>query len=201
MNSLNLIFIGVVLLSSSVWSIMRYLWSWWLGGQWKSCFISILWSHSCQSKAVFSLFSFQFLYSFLFFYLFFWNLIVRMFQYRLDIDSWGGYLILHRICIPLILSWYDQPHDIMSFSPAWAFLLFPLMLVGVVASRLLSIMPLNSPRAVTVFFLGQQVEFTLSWEGICIHSSIIITYRLYVSRFGDLYDVFLSGKLIINIWF
>ncbi|KAG0143471.1 hypothetical protein CROQUDRAFT_48789, partial [Cronartium quercuum f. sp. fusiforme G11] len=58
------------------------------------------------------------------------------------------------ICIPLILKWYDKRHDINTFSPAWAFLLFPLMLVGVVASRVLSVIPLHSYSAVRVLFLG-----------------------------------------------
>lgn len=59
------------------------------------------------------------------------------------------------ICVPLNISWFHKSHDLMTFTPAWAFLVFPLMLIGVVASRVLSVMPLDSPQAVPVWFLGQ----------------------------------------------
>ncbi|KAG0143898.1 hypothetical protein CROQUDRAFT_162666 [Cronartium quercuum f. sp. fusiforme G11] len=62
------------------------------------------------------------------------------------------------ICIPLLVAWYNKPHDLKTFTPAWAFLLFPLMLVGVVASRILAVMPLDSPQAVSVLFLGYMFQ-------------------------------------------
>ncbi|KAG0144429.1 hypothetical protein CROQUDRAFT_47333 [Cronartium quercuum f. sp. fusiforme G11] len=62
------------------------------------------------------------------------------------------------ICIPLLVAWYNKPHDLKTFTPAWAFLLFPMMLVGVVASRIISTMPLDSPQAVSVLFLGYMFQ-------------------------------------------
>ncbi|KAG0143037.1 hypothetical protein CROQUDRAFT_661784 [Cronartium quercuum f. sp. fusiforme G11] len=58
------------------------------------------------------------------------------------------------ICVPLLVNWYDKPHDIRTFTPAWAFLVFPMMLVGTLAARFLTIIPPERQEAITVFFLG-----------------------------------------------
>ena len=34
------------------------------------------------------------------------------------------------VCIPMLMVWFNEPHDIKTFTPAWAFLVFPCMLVG-----------------------------------------------------------------------
>lgn len=46
--------------------------------------------------------------------------------------------------------WFNEPHDIKTFTPAWAFLVFPCMLVGIVAINVLRVFPLKDPRAINV---------------------------------------------------
>lgn len=31
------------------------------------------------------------------------------------------------ICFPMLLIWFNKPHDINTFTPAWAFLVFPMV--------------------------------------------------------------------------
>ncbi|VDB92312.1 unnamed protein product [Peniophora sp. CBMAI 1063] len=58
------------------------------------------------------------------------------------------------VTFPLLMLWFNRPHDISTFTPAWMFLIFPLMLVGVVAFNVLKIMdPLDS-RTVGVLYVG-----------------------------------------------
>ncbi|EIM86417.1 uncharacterized protein STEHIDRAFT_121377 [Stereum hirsutum FP-91666 SS1] len=58
------------------------------------------------------------------------------------------------ICFPMLLIWFNKPHDINTFTPAWAFLVFPMMLVGVVAFNVLKVMDPADDRAVGVLFVG-----------------------------------------------
>jgi tellurite resistance protein TehA-like permease len=58
------------------------------------------------------------------------------------------------ICFPVLMIWYNAPHDIKTFSPAWAFPVFPLMLIGVVASNVLRVVTFTDPRALGVLIVG-----------------------------------------------
>ncbi|KAF5352177.1 hypothetical protein D9758_009221 [Tetrapyrgos nigripes] len=64
-------------------------------------------------------------------------------------------------CIPMLMIWFNKPHDLNKFTPAYAFFDFPnglsapsLMLVGVVAFNVLRTMDPADTRAVGVLFVG-----------------------------------------------
>ena len=50
--------------------------------------------------------------------------------------------------------WYNKTHDVRTMSPAWMFLVFPMMLVGVVAFNVLRTMDPADNRALGVLFIG-----------------------------------------------
>lgn len=31
------------------------------------------------------------------------------------------------VCFPMLMIWFNKPHDLTTFTPAWAFLVFPLV--------------------------------------------------------------------------
>ncbi|KAI0029364.1 voltage-dependent anion channel [Vararia minispora EC-137] len=76
------------------------------------------------------------------------------------------------VSFPLLVIWFWKPHDIKTFTPAWAFLIFPMMLVGVVAFNVLKTMDPADNRAVGVLFLGyffQGIGFFVTMFYICIY--------------------------------
>jgi len=76
------------------------------------------------------------------------------------------------VCFPMLMIWYNKPHDVSTFTPAWAFLIFPMMLVGVIASNVLRVLDPAEPRAVGVLFVGyffQGVGFFMTMFYICIY--------------------------------
>ena len=76
------------------------------------------------------------------------------------------------ICIPMLMVWFNKPHDLTTFTPAWAFLIFPMMLVGVVAFNVLKVVPVEEPRAVGVLLVGyafQGLGFFMTFFYICIY--------------------------------
>ncbi|KAI0046501.1 hypothetical protein FA95DRAFT_1493955 [Auriscalpium vulgare] len=77
------------------------------------------------------------------------------------------------VCFGMLMIWFNQPHDIRTFTPAWAFLVFPMMLVGVVAFNVLRVIEPSDTRAVGVlvvgyFFQGIGFFVTLFYIGIYI---------------------------------
>jgi len=54
----------------------------------------------------------------------------------------------------MLMIWFNKPHDLTTFTPAWAFLIFPMMLVGVIAFNVLRVIPPEEPRAVGVLLVG-----------------------------------------------
>jgi tellurite resistance protein TehA-like permease len=54
----------------------------------------------------------------------------------------------------MLMVWFNKPHDLRTFTPAWAFLVFPMMLVGVVALNVLRVMDPHDPRALGVLLAG-----------------------------------------------
>ncbi|EKM52736.1 uncharacterized protein PHACADRAFT_126777 [Phanerochaete carnosa HHB-10118-sp] len=76
------------------------------------------------------------------------------------------------VCFPMLMIWFNKPHDLSEFTPAWAFLIFPMMLIGVVASNVLKIMSLSDPKAVGVLLVGyffQGLGFFMTFFYICIY--------------------------------
>ena len=68
--------------------------------------------------------------------------------------------------------WFNKPHDLKTFTPAWAFLIFPMMLVGVVAFNVLKVVPIEEHRAVGVLLVGyafQGLGFFMTFFYICIY--------------------------------
>ncbi|KAF8491628.1 voltage-dependent anion channel [Russula emetica] len=78
----------------------------------------------------------------------------------------------------MLMIWYDKPHDVTTFTPAWAFLIFPMMLVGVIASNVLRVMDPSQSRAVGVLFIGyffQGIGSFMTMFYICIYILRIMT--------------------------
>ncbi|KAI0038588.1 hypothetical protein FA95DRAFT_1613264 [Auriscalpium vulgare] len=79
---------------------------------------------------------------------------------------------------PLLMIWFNKPHDLLTFSPAWAFLFFPMMLVGTVAYSVLLVMQPTDTRAIGVLFVGyffQGIGFCATMAYICIYFVRLIT--------------------------
>lgn len=82
------------------------------------------------------------------------------------------------VCFPMLMIWFNKPHDLTTFTPAWAFLVFPMMLVGVVSFNVLKVIPANEPRAIGVLLVGyafQGLGFFMTFFYICIYIIRIMT--------------------------
>ncbi|KII91028.1 hypothetical protein PLICRDRAFT_107381 [Plicaturopsis crispa FD-325 SS-3] len=82
------------------------------------------------------------------------------------------------VCFPMLLIWFNKPHDLTHFTPAYAFLVFPLMLVGVVAFNVLKVMDVNDPRSIGVLLVGyffQGLGFFMTFIYIGIYVIRIMT--------------------------
>ncbi|KAI0316182.1 voltage-dependent anion channel-domain-containing protein [Amylostereum chailletii] len=82
------------------------------------------------------------------------------------------------VSFPLLMIWFNQPHDIKTFTPAWAFLIFPMMLVGVVAFNVLKTIDPTEQRALGVLFTGyffQGIGFFVTMFYLCIYFIRIMT--------------------------
>ncbi|KAI0071518.1 hypothetical protein K474DRAFT_611655 [Panus rudis PR-1116 ss-1] len=76
------------------------------------------------------------------------------------------------VCFPMLMIWFNNPHDLTTFTPAWAFLVFPMMLVGVVSFNVLKVVPAEDPRAIGVLLVGyafQGLGFFMTFFYICIY--------------------------------
>ncbi|KAI0338569.1 hypothetical protein BDW22DRAFT_1432372 [Trametopsis cervina] len=76
------------------------------------------------------------------------------------------------VCFPMLMIWFNNPHDLKTFTPAWAFLVFPMMLVGVVAFNVLRVIPASDPRSLGVLLTGyifQGLGFFVTFFYICIY--------------------------------
>jgi len=74
--------------------------------------------------------------------------------------------------------WFNKPHDLTTFTPAWAFLVFPMMLVGVVAFNTLKVLDPSSTKALGVLLTGyifQGLGFFMTLFYICIYIIRIMT--------------------------
>ncbi|KXN82849.1 Malic acid transport protein [Leucoagaricus sp. SymC.cos] len=75
-------------------------------------------------------------------------------------------------CFPMLMIWFNKPHDIAHFTPAYAFLIFPMMLVGVVAFNVLRVLSPEDNRALGVLLVGyffQGLGFFMTFFYICIY--------------------------------
>ncbi|KAI0812459.1 voltage-dependent anion channel-domain-containing protein [Irpex lacteus] len=72
------------------------------------------------------------------------------------------------VCFPLMLIFFNKPHELNKFTPAWAFL----MLVGIVAYNVLTVIPLDQPRALGILLTAyafQGLGFFMTMFYICIY--------------------------------
>ncbi|KAF8674673.1 Voltage-dependent anion channel [Rhizoctonia solani] len=58
------------------------------------------------------------------------------------------------VSFPMLMVWFNQPHDVATFTPAWAFLIFPLMLTGIIALNALRVIQTSDPRALGILLIG-----------------------------------------------
>jgi len=75
-------------------------------------------------------------------------------------------------CFPMLMIWFNQSHDLDQFTPAYAFLVFPLMLVGTVAPNVLTTLDPSDARSVGVLVTGyffQGIGFFMTFFYICIY--------------------------------
>ncbi|TFK40496.1 voltage-dependent anion channel [Crucibulum laeve] len=75
-------------------------------------------------------------------------------------------------CFPMLMIWFNKPHDLTHFTPAYAFLVFPMMLVGVVAFNVLRVMDPKDPNCLGVLLVGyffQGLGFFMTFFYICIY--------------------------------
>jgi tellurite resistance protein TehA-like permease len=78
----------------------------------------------------------------------------------------------------MLMIWFNKPHDIKTFTPAWAFLVFPMMLVGVVSFNVLRVMDPGDDRALGVLLVGyffQGLGFFMTFFYISIYILRIMT--------------------------
>ncbi|KZV64733.1 hypothetical protein PENSPDRAFT_656325 [Peniophora sp. CONT] len=87
------------------------------------------------------------------------------------------------VSFPLLMIWFNRPHDIRQFSPAWMFLVFPMMLVGVVAFNVLEVMDPAEERTLGVLFVG----YFFQGLGSCVTILYIAIYfiRLMMTGFME----------------
>ncbi|KIY73632.1 hypothetical protein CYLTODRAFT_434029 [Cylindrobasidium torrendii FP15055 ss-10] len=82
------------------------------------------------------------------------------------------------VCFPMLMIWFNQPHALETFTPAYMFLIFPMMLTGVVAFNVLSTMDLTTNAAIGVLLIGyffQGVGFFMTFFYLAIYVLRIMT--------------------------
>jgi tellurite resistance protein TehA-like permease len=82
------------------------------------------------------------------------------------------------VCFPMLMIWFNQKHDLATFTPAWAFLFFPMMLVGVVAFNVLKVIPPEDPRSIGVLLVGyafQGLGSVITFFYVCVYFIRIMT--------------------------
>ncbi|THU82392.1 hypothetical protein K435DRAFT_823225 [Dendrothele bispora CBS 962.96] len=79
-------------------------------------------------------------------------------------------------CFPMLMIWFNKPHDLNHFTPAYAFLIFPMMLVGVVSFNVLRVMDPADTRSIGVLFVGyffQGLGFFMTFIYIVIYTGFL----------------------------
>ncbi|KAK0474111.1 voltage-dependent anion channel-domain-containing protein [Armillaria novae-zelandiae] len=77
-----------------------------------------------------------------------------------------------------VIAAFNKPHDLMHFTPAYAFLIFPMMLVGIVSFNVLRVMDPIDPRALGVLLVGyffQGLGSFMTFFYLCIYVICIMT--------------------------
>ncbi|KAH9480669.1 Malic acid transport protein [Psilocybe cubensis] len=72
----------------------------------------------------------------------------------------------------MLMIWFNHSHELTAFTPGYAFLIFPLMLTGVVAASVLTVLDLDDRRCLGVLLTGyffQGLGFFMTFFYICIY--------------------------------
>ncbi|CAE6444889.1 unnamed protein product [Rhizoctonia solani] len=78
----------------------------------------------------------------------------------------------------MLMIWFNKPHSVATFTPAWAFLIFPMMLVGVISFNALRVIPASDPRALGILLMGyffQGIGFFMTFFYLAIYVLRIMT--------------------------
>lgn len=106
------------------------------------------------------------------------SIVIGLIEYRnIDADAayalfWTYVVFAIITCFPMLFIWFNQAHDIFDFSPAYAFLIFPMMLVGVVSYNVLKVVDASEERSIGVLLTGyffQGLGFFMTFFYICIY--------------------------------
>ncbi|CAE6337008.1 unnamed protein product [Rhizoctonia solani] len=82
------------------------------------------------------------------------------------------------VSFPMLMIWFNKPHDVNTFTPAWAFLIFPMMLIGVIAFNVLKVIPASDSRAFGILLIGyvfQGIGFFMTFFYLAIYVLRIMT--------------------------
>ncbi|KAH8810336.1 voltage-dependent anion channel-domain-containing protein [Flagelloscypha sp. PMI_526] len=94
-------------------------------------------------------------------------------------DLFWVYVVFSLLCcFPMLMIWFNRPHELKGFTPAYAFLVFPMMLVGVVAFNVLRVVPDDDPHGLGILLVGyffQGIGFFLTFIYIGIYILRIMT--------------------------
>ncbi|KAF9042662.1 hypothetical protein BDZ89DRAFT_273056 [Hymenopellis radicata] len=86
------------------------------------------------------------------------------------------------VCFPMLMIWFGRPHDLTHFTPAYAFLIFPMMLVGVISFNVLSVLDPSDGKSMGILLFGyffQGLGFFMTFFYICIYVMKIIQTGIY----------------------
>lgn len=95
-------------------------------------------------------------------------------------EGWFWFYVAMAIitCYPLLILWFNNPHPLSEFTPVYAFLIFPLMLTGVVAFNALKVVPHDRRASLHILVMGyvfQGLGCFMTFFYICIYILRIIT--------------------------
>ncbi|CAE6519040.1 unnamed protein product [Rhizoctonia solani] len=82
------------------------------------------------------------------------------------------------VSFPMLMIWFNKPHEVATFTPAWAFLIFPIMLTGIIALNVLRVIPGSDPRALGILLVGyvfQGIGFFMTFFYLAIYVLRIMT--------------------------
>jgi len=81
-------------------------------------------------------------------------------------------------CFPMLVIWFNKTHDLKDFTPAYVFLILPLMVVGVIAYNVLKTLDATDKRAVGILIVSyffQGFGFFITFFYLCIYIIRIMT--------------------------
>ncbi|THH06531.1 hypothetical protein EW146_g9588 [Bondarzewia mesenterica] len=87
------------------------------------------------------------------------------------------------LCMSMLTIWFNKPHDMSQFNPTCAFLIFPMMLTGVVAFNVLDVMDASDVKSLGVLLVGYFFQGLGSFVTSCY--ICIYFYRIMATGFLD----------------